>query len=71
MKLLKNIGSNNIKEIIESHPVIGEIMDRHKIGCTKCTAGTCLLQDVVTVHFLGDDAEAQIEQKTNTYLKSL
>jgi len=69
MKLLNDIGSANIKDAIEVHPRIGEILDKHEIGCTKCTVGTCLLQDVVTVHFLGDDAEKQIELEINTYLK--
>ena len=63
MKLLNNIGSENIKDIIETHPQIGEILNKHEIGCTKCTVGTCLLQDVVTVHFLGHDIETQIEQE--------
>jgi len=71
MKLLSNIGSKNIKDVIETHPAIGEILDRHEIGCTKCTVGTCLLQDVVTVHFLGDDTEAQIEQEVNKYFENL
>jgi hypothetical protein len=71
MKLHSDIGSNNIKDVIKIHPRIGEILDKHEIGCTKCTVGTCLLQDVVTVHFLGDDAEKQIEQEINNYLESL
>lgn len=71
MKLLNDTGSQNIKDVIKIHPRIGEILDSHEIGCTKCTVGTCLLQDVVTVHFLGDDAEAQIEQEINTYLGNL
>lgn len=71
MKLHNDVGSRNIKEVIENHPQIGEILDRHEIGCTKCTVGTCLLQDVVTVHFLGDAVEAQIEQEINTYLATV
>lgn len=71
MKLHSDIGSNNIKDVIKIHPRIGEILDKHEIGCTKCTVGTCLLQDVVTVHFLGDDAGKQIEQEINNYLESL
>lgn len=70
MKLLQDMGSKNIKEAIQAHPRIGEILDRFEIGCTKCTVGTCLLQDVVTVHFLGDATEAQIEQEINDYLQS-
>ena len=70
MKLHDNLGAKNIKEVIEAHPRIGEILDSHEIGCTKCTVGTCLLQDVVTVHFLGDEVEAQIEREINSYLES-
>lgn len=69
MKLLNNVGRNNIKDVIQTHPRIGEILDRHEIGCTKCSVGTCLLQDVVTVHFLGEEAEKLIEQEINTYLE--
>ncbi len=70
MKLHDNLGARNIKEVIETHPRIGEILDSHEIGCTRCTVGTCLLQDVVTVHFLGDEVEAQIEREINSYLES-
>jgi hypothetical protein len=71
MKLLRDIGSRNIKDVIQAHPRIGEILDRHEIGCTKCSVGTCLLQDVVTVHFLGEDAEQRIEQEINSYLEKI
>ena len=71
MKLINDIGSKNILEVIREHPRIGEILDKHEIGCTKCSVGTCLLQDVVTVHFLGDEAEKEIEDEINAYLSSL
>ena len=71
MKLLNDTGNKNIKEVIESHPEIGEILDKYEIGCIKCTVGTCLLKDVVSVHFLGDDTEAQIEKEINGYLEKL
>lgn len=70
MKLAGNIGSENIKDVIKNHPRIGEILEQHEIGCTKCSVGTCLLQDVVTVHFLGDEVEGRIEQEINEYLES-
>lgn len=69
MKLLCDIGRKNIKEAIQAHPRIGEILDRFEIGCTKCTVGTCLLQDVVSVHFLGDETEGRIEEEINAYLQ--
>jgi hypothetical protein len=71
MKLRNGIGSKEIKEVIAVHPVIGEILDNHEIGCIKCGVGTCLLQDVVTVHFLGAEVEAQIEKEINAYLEGL
>lgn len=71
MKLCNDIGRKNIKDAIKAHPRIGEILEKHEIGCTKCTVGTCLLQDVVTVHFLGDAVEKQIELEINTYLGNL
>lgn len=69
MKLLRKTGGKNIKVVIETHPTIGEIPYSHEIGCNRCTVWTCLLQDAVAVHFLGDDAEAQIEQERNKYLE--
>jgi len=71
MKLKHDIGSKNILEVIKEHPRIGEILDKHEIGCTKCSVGTCLLQDVVTAHFLGDEIEKQIEEEINDYLSTL
>ena len=71
MELLNNLGNRNIKEAIEEYPKIGEILDKYEIGCIKCSVGTCLLKEVVSVHFLGDEIEARIEKDINSYLKSL
>jgi hypothetical protein len=71
MELLNNLGNRNIKEAIEEYPKIGEILDKYEIGCVKCSVGTCLLKEVVSVHFLGDEIEAQIEKDINSYLQSL
>ena len=68
MKLHDNLEERNIKEVIAAHPQIGEILDRYGIGCTKCSIGTCLLKDVVGVHFLGPETEAKIEDEINGYL---
>ncbi|MFC1523913.1 hypothetical protein ACFL6N_03900 [Thermodesulfobacteriota bacterium] len=70
MKLLNGVGNQQIIDVIRDHQKIGEILDRHEIGCVKCSIGTCLLQDVVRVHFLGDDVETRIEKEINDYLSS-
>ena len=68
MQLDNGIGARQIKDVIEEHPEIGVILDRYGIGCTKCSIGTCLLQDVVSVHVLGDAIEKKIEEEINAYL---
>ena len=71
MKLDKDMGNRPIKEVIETHPRIGEILKKYEIGCLECSIGTCLLKDVVAVHVLGDAIDAIIEKEINFYLESL
>jgi hypothetical protein len=71
MELHNNLGDMPIKEVIEEYPRIGEILDKYEIGCIECSIGTCLFRDVVKVHVLGDEVEAQIEKEINSYLESL
>ena len=71
MKLKKDIGDKPITDVLKEHPMIGDILDKHEIGCIKCSVGTCLLKDVVSVHFLGDEVEAQIETEINSYLANI
>lgn len=71
MELLNGLGSKEIKGVISEHPKVGEILDRYAIDCIKCSIGTCLLKDVVTVHFLGEEVEKLIEQEINSYLASI
>ena len=71
MKLHGDLGNRGIKEVIEEHPAIGDILNRYEIGCLECSIGTCLLKDVVAVHVLGDEVEALIEKEINGYLETL
>ena len=71
MKLHNDMGNKPIKEVIEAHPKIGEILNSYEIGCLECSIGSCFLKDVVAVHVLGDDVEAMIEKEINEYLGSL
>ena len=68
MNIPQGIGEQAINKVIEEHPVIGEILEKHDIGCTTCGVGICLVKDVVSIHALGDEAEAQIEQEITDYL---
>ncbi|MDH3999292.1 MAG: hypothetical protein OET90_10695 [Desulfuromonadales bacterium] len=70
MNLNCDIGDRAINETIEEHPVIGEILQKYDIGCVTCGVGICLVKDVVSIHALGDEIEAKIEQEINAYLDS-
>lgn len=68
MNLKNDLGQQQINDVIKTHPVIGEILQRFEIGCVTCGVGICLLKDVVSIHALGDAVEAQIETEINSYL---
>lgn len=71
MEIVGGIGERPIKEVIDEHPKVGEILDKYEIGCIACTIGTCHFKEVVKVHFLGDEVEQQIEKEVNEYLSSV
>ena len=71
MNLPQGIGEQPINKTIEAHPRIGEILEKYEIGCVTCGVGICLVKDVVSIHALGDEIEAKIEQEINAYLETV
>ncbi|MDF7807501.1 hypothetical protein P4E94_08630 [Pontiellaceae bacterium B12219] len=71
MNLPPEIGEKAINKVMEQHPAIGKILAKHDIGCTTCGVGICLVKDVVGIHALGDEAEAQVEREIIAYLNQL
>ena len=71
MDLNHGIGEQAINKTIQDHPAIGAILQQHDIGCVTCGVGICLVKDVVAIHALGAEAEAQIEAEINAYLTTL
>ncbi len=71
MEFVDDVGERAIKEVIEEHPKVGEILDKYDIGCIECSIGTCQFKEVVKIHFLGDEVEQQIEKEINEYLLSI
>lgn len=49
-----------IKEIIAGHPAVGDILEGYGIGCVPCSVGTCLLADIVEIHNLSPEDEAEL-----------
>jgi len=68
MNLSGGIGEQPINKTIEEHPYIGEVLEKYEIGCVSCGVGICLVKDVVSIHALGAEIEASIEQEINAYL---
>ena len=68
MNLQNGIGDLAIQDVVKDHPKIGEILNEYEIGCVGCSVGICLVKDVVTIHYLGDEIEATIEKQINEYL---
>ncbi len=69
MNLKNDLGNEQIQTVLEKHPRIGEILQKYDIGCVTCGVGICLLKDVVSIHALGEEAEAKIEEEINSYLE--
>lgn len=69
MNFSNNLGEQAIQDVVKSHPRIGDILNEFEIGCVDCSVGICLLKDVVSIHALGEEVEARIENQINNYLE--
>ncbi len=52
--------NTGVKDVIREFPTVGEILEEYGIGCVPCTAGSCLLKDVVEIHHLAPEARAEM-----------
>ncbi|MDU0460182.1 MAG: hypothetical protein RW306_15755 [Geobacteraceae bacterium] len=68
MEFKNGLGEKAIQDVMVSYPEIGEILDRYEIGCVTCKVGICLLKDVVSIHGLSKEDEANIELEINNHL---
>lgn len=57
MKKYLNMG---IKEIISRFPKVADILNQYNIGCVPCSVGSCLLKDVVEIHNLPRERQAEM-----------
>jgi hemerythrin-like domain-containing protein len=49
-----------IKDVITAYPEVGTILAQYDVGCVTCQVGTCRLKDVVSIHGLSPEVEAQL-----------
>ena len=52
--------NKGIKEIIEEFPPVADILNQYDIGCGPCSVGSCLLKDIVEIHNLTPEDEADL-----------
>lgn len=65
---MENFLNTPVKELIRKFPEIGEILEEYKIGCVSCSAGSCLLKDIIEVHNLSKDEEYEVMLKISKTL---
>jgi hemerythrin-like domain-containing protein len=58
--MIKDYLETGIKEVIEKHPPVADVLKQYDIGCVSCGLGTCLLKDVVEIHNLSNDDETAL-----------
>jgi len=68
--MLSNYLNKGIKEVISEFPEIGHILEDYVIGCVPCTVGTCLLKDIVSIHYLGEDQEKELMSRISAVLEN-
>jgi len=68
MNFSNGLGDKAIQDVMRTYPEIGEILARYDIGCITCKVGVCLLKDVVAIHGLSKEDEANIETEINELL---
>jgi len=52
--------NKGIKYVIIEFPEIEQILNEYGIGCGACGEGLCLLKDVVEIHNVDEDVEAEL-----------
>ncbi len=52
--------NKSIKEIMAEFPDIEHILEEYRIGCGTCGEALCLLKDIIEIHYLEEDLEAEL-----------
>lgn len=52
-----------IKSVITEFPKVGSILKDYEIGCVTCGVGTCLLKDIIEIHNVPKNIEAEMMKK--------
>jgi len=59
-----------IKKVITEFPRVGAILNEYGIGCVTCSIGTCLMKDIIGIHNVPKNIEAQMMKKLEAALNN-
>ena len=51
------------KRVITEFPRVGAILNEYGVGCVTCSIGTCLMKDIINIHNIPKNVEAQMMKK--------
>ncbi|MFH1514660.1 MAG: hemerythrin domain-containing protein [bacterium] len=60
-----------IKDIIDQHSKVGDILIGYGIDCAGCSVGTCMLKEIVAIHALPENLERDMMEQINAVLSGL
>lgn len=52
---MKDFLNSPIIDVIKEYPKVGVLLGENGIGCVTCSVGTCLLKDVLKIHYIPED----------------
>ncbi len=67
MNLPEEIAQSSISRVLEEHPRVGLILQKHQIDCVSCGSTSCLFKNVVATHAYDPKGAARIEAELEAY----
>ncbi len=59
-----------IKKVITEFESVGTILNEYGIGCVTCSVGTCLMKDIIEIHNVPKNIEAEMMKKVEAVLNN-
>ena len=67
MKLPEEIAPLSITAVLEAHPQIGTILQKHNIDCVTCGSSSCRFKNVIASHAYDPKVAKQITAEIEAY----
>jgi len=59
-----------IRKVIKEFEHVGAILNEYGIGCVTCSVGTCLMKDIIEIHNVPKNIEAQMMKRLEAALNN-